>query len=107
MAKEWAKKFYNSIEWQKCRDSYIKSLALVNGSTCERCGREGYIVHHKKWLNPNNINDPDVTLNFNNLEYLCRECHNKEHDCCSKKNVTREDVVFNEFGELVSVKGKG
>ena len=39
----------------------------------------GYIVHHKDYININNIWDTDITLNFNNLELLCMDCHNKEH----------------------------
>lgn len=39
----------------------------------------GYIVHHKNYINVNNINDYNVTIDFNNLELLCIDCHNKEH----------------------------
>ena len=78
--KEFSKAFYKSRAWLKCRDSYIKSV----GGLCERCLANGlivpgYIVHHKCYLTPENIKDPSVTLNFDNLEYLCVDCHNKEH----------------------------
>lgn len=78
--KEFSKAFYKSAAWQHCRESYIKSV----GGLCERCYAKGlivpgYIVHHKCYLTPENINDPDVTLNFENLEYLCVEHHNQEH----------------------------
>ena len=47
---------------------------------CETCHDvPGYIVHHKTELNPHNIMDPEVTLDFKNLKYDCLECHNKEH----------------------------
>lgn len=46
---------------------------------CERCGEAATIVHHKKWLTRNNINDVNITLNCKNLEALCQDCHNKEH----------------------------
>ena len=54
------------------------------GGLCERCLAKGMyvpavIVHHKEWLTPENISDPNVTLNFGNLEALCRECHEEEH----------------------------
>lgn len=39
----------------------------------------GYIVHHKCYLDMSNIYNPEVTLNFDNLELLCMDCHNKEH----------------------------
>lgn len=78
--KEYAKAFYKSTQWQQCRASYIKSV----GGLCERCLAEGkivpgYIVHHKCYLTPENIKEPSITLNFDNLEYLCKDCHNKEH----------------------------
>ena len=81
MAKEYAKAFYNSAAWIKCKNSYIKS---VHG-LCERCGEPGYIVHHKKYITPKNINDPSITLNHDNLEYLCQKCHNEEHERFKKK----------------------
>jgi len=95
MAKEWAKSFYQSKAWKKCRDGYIKSVYGL----CERCGKPGYIVHHKKYITPKNINDPNITLNWDNLEYICQDCHNKEHH--EKYSATRNDVMFDEEGNLV------
>ena len=74
------KGFYKTTAWKNCRAAYIKSV----GGLCERCLAEGkivpgYIVHHKCYINPLNVNDPAITLNFDNLEYLCHDCHNKEH----------------------------
>lgn len=103
MAKEFAKKLYASAAWRKCREGYIGS---VNG-LCERCLAKGKITagkicHHKVWLTPDNINDPSITLNWELLEYLCQDCHNNEHHG-SHEGVTRDDVMFNECGELVPV----
>lgn len=98
MAKEWAKKFYKSTAWIKCRKSYISTVYGL----CERCGKPGYIVHHKVELNPININDTEVSLNHDNLEYLCFECHNDEHKFGKKKNkATRSGLKFNKDGQLV------
>lgn len=51
---------------------------------CEDCYKEGKVtpaeeVHHIKFLTPENINDPNITLNYDNLVALCRECHRKRH----------------------------
>lgn len=78
--REFAKHLYSSKAWKKCRASYLRSV----GGLCERCLKKGLyvpavIVHHKEWLTPDNINDPSVTMNFKNLEALCRECHEEEH----------------------------
>ena len=56
---------------------------------CEECLRQGIyrpaeIVHHKIELDPVNIENPEITLSFNNLEAVCRECHAKVHDLRSK-----------------------
>lgn len=78
--KPFAEEFYKSKAWQQCRASYLKKV----GGLCEECLRTGrvtpaVIVHHKQPLNERNINDPSVTLNFDNLRALCRECHAGEH----------------------------
>lgn len=100
MAKEYAKSFYKSKDWRQCRLGYIDS---VNG-LCERCLnkgklRPGKIVHHIQYITPNNINDPYITLNWNNLEYVCQDCHNNEHQ--SKYSAIRNDVMFDNEGNLV------
>ena len=74
------KGFYKTAAWKKCRAAYIKSV----GGLCERCRAKGlivpgYIVHHKTHLTPMNISDPSISLGFDNLEYLCQDCHNAEH----------------------------
>lgn len=100
MAREFARKFYGSRAWEKCRASYIVS---VNG-LCERCLANGkYVpgdeVHHKIWLSPENINDPDITLSFENLELLCSSCHSKEHN--EKYSPVREGISFTETGDVI------
>lgn len=80
MAKEFAKAFYNSKRWKKCREAYIAYRCAVDGGMCESCHEvPGYIVHHKIELNPENINDPDIALSFSNLKYDCHVCHQKEN----------------------------
>ncbi len=101
IAREFAKKFYNSKQWKKCRELYRQS---VNG-LCERCLKKGkYVlgdeVHHKKHLSPDNINNPDVTLSFNNLELLCASCHSIEHNR-SKENCLDDGLMFDDDGDLV------
>lgn len=95
--REFAKDFYKSTRWQNCRNSYFKKV----GGLCERCLKAGKItageiVHHKIYLNENNINDPRISLNFDNLELLCRECHAKEH----KKDENNKRYKILENGEV-------
>ena len=79
--KEFAKKFYNSAAWKKCRASYISQRRMTDGGLCEICGeRPGFIVHHKTALTPANIGDPNITLSHDNLAYVCKPCHDEEED---------------------------
>ena len=99
IAKEFAIKFYKSKAWLQCREGFIQSVYGL----CSRCNSPGYIVHHKILLIPNNINNVEVTLNWQELEYLCIDCHNKEH--MSKHDIViREGLSFNDKGEVIKIK---
>lgn len=81
MAKPYAKQFYSSKAWQTCRNEYAKKVGLL----CENCLKQGIykpgvIVHHKIEIDPITIEKPEIALNFDNLELLCRECHAQRHD---------------------------
>lgn len=100
MAQKFAEKFYNSTAWRKCRESYIAERVLINGGMCEMCGAElGYILHHKIWLTADNISDPDIALNHDNLMFVCHTCHNKIDQEGGNKNDER--YTFDETGQLV------
>lgn len=91
------KKFYSSTKWIKCRKAYASEHPI-----CERCILKGivtpvYIVHHKIEVTEENVNDPQITLNPDNLESLCLECHNAEH---FSQSITADGLYFDENGEL-------
>ena len=70
------RKFYKSDKWKIARA--IK-IASANG-ICQECNKNpGTEVHHIIHLTPNNICDPTITVNQENLKLLCNECHNKVH----------------------------
>ncbi len=80
IARDFAVKFYRSKAWRNCRESYAASV----GYLCEECLKSGIcnvgeIVHHKIELTPENIDSPTVTLSFDNLMLVCRDCHAKKH----------------------------
>ena len=86
--------FYNSKAWRRVSAAYMSSKLYI----CERCGKPAQICHHKKWLNSENVHDPKVALNPENLEALCIECHNAEHGL-------RHDItIFDEAGNVAEVK---
>jgi len=61
------------------------------------------IVHHKELLTPNNINKPEVTLNWDLLECLCIDCHNKEHMSRGDAGITEDGLMFDGNGDLVKM----
>ena len=80
MSKAIDSAFYKSTAWKRCRLAYIK----MRGGLCERCLAQGvftpgYIVHHKTYLTEENLSNPEIALDFNNLELLCATHHNLEH----------------------------
>lgn len=58
-----------SGHWQKVRAAYLRQYPI-----CNRCEHSATIVHHIEEIE--NGGDP---YNWDNLESLCRDCHEKEH----------------------------
>lgn len=95
MAKPFARKFYASAQWKRTQEAVMKAHNYV----CQRCGRPAKIVHHKTWLTPDNINDPNITLDWSNLEPLCQDCHNAEHQ--QNGGDTAQGLTFDTTGHLI------
>ena len=87
-------KFYESKEWVKLA-AYIRIKYYY---TCQSCGRRGVYVHHIIHLTDNNVNDPSISLNEDNLTLLCLDCHNELHMGTS---AIRKDVMFDDCGQLI------
>ena len=86
MAKEFSRAFYKSAAWQACRSSYWRQV----GGLCEDCLKAGRFtpgveVHHIEELTPDNIGNPAVTLNPDNLVLLCHDCHMARHKGQTKR----------------------
>ncbi|MDR2898694.1 MAG: AAA family ATPase [Clostridiales bacterium] len=99
MAKEFASWFYNSLKWQKARTAYMISKYYI----CERCGGAATIVHHIKPITPENIHDPHITLDPENLKAVCDDCHAIEHieDTRSGKPARLNGIAFDENGNVI------
>ena len=72
-------KFYRSKAWLSFRKLYVKEHPW-----CQRClllglFRPAEIVHHKIYLTEENYHDPNISLNPDNCEGVCRMCHNQIH----------------------------
>ncbi len=110
MARDFSKQFYDSKEWQRTREYIL----MRDRYTCTHCGRPAQEVHHIIHLSKDNMDDPSVTLNPNNLTSLCRDCHFEEHrqdqangrrkhpGGPSNKEVG-EGYTFDESGQLVKI----
>ena len=71
MAQPWAKPLYNSTVWKNLRAAALRR----DHFTCQICARRATEVHHKIELTEENVNDPKIALNINNLQSLCHNCH--------------------------------
>ena len=88
-------KKYKSKRWQRLR--YQK---LLLNPMCERCLSKGiynsaYFIHHKEYVTDENYEDDNVFFNIDNLESLCKKCHNEEHFA------EKDEYEFDENGDLV------
>lgn len=97
--KDWAESFYKSAAWKSIRDAAIRRDHYL----CVDCLAEGKVtpaeeVHHIIELTPENIGDPDVSLNLGNLVSVCREHHRARHGARQRR------YIVDEFGR-VTIKG--
>lgn len=77
--KKERQKVYNTSRWKK-----LRILKLQLNPVCERCGSiENLQVHHR--ISPfdgyfSAQRFDELAFGLNNLETLCADCHNKEHN---------------------------
>ena len=90
--------FYQSPAWRHIAELYRKQQHY----TCERCGEPGNVVHHKIRLTMDNLHNPEVVLNTDNFELLCRSCHEKEHN--RKAAEPARVVLFDANGQVVGLR---
>jgi len=93
MAQDYAKRFYNSVQWKRARELYIKSQHYI----CEDCGGIACVVHHIITITPANINDPEITLGASNLKAVCKDCHADAHAGRTKLS----GISFDENGNVI------
>lgn len=104
------KDFYQSKAWKEVR----RNIWIKQNLLCNRCYKPVYvdglspyipkekrrtgIVHHKIYLTEANVTDDKIALDENNLEGICKDCHEKEHH---QEQVTRSGYEFDELGNLI------
>lgn len=87
--------FYASEKWQKFR----KVIISERGLKCEHCGeiltRPGELtLHHIIELTPENVHDVNISLNPENIQVVCHDCHNKIHNRFGYKPEKNVYIVF-------------
>ena len=89
-------RFYRSDAWKIARAIKIANVCGV----CEECGAVGTEVHHIIHLTPQNVSDPNISINQSNLKLLCSKCHNLQHN----RFEGRAQYTFDADGNLISKK---
>lgn len=128
--------FYKSKEWKQLKEILMDERLNEDGELlCEHCGKPmlhtyDCIPHHYKIpLSLENVNDPNVSLNKDNLMLVHFKCHNvlEKRFCkverkvylvvgaaCSgkstfvKDNATEDDIVldFDKIWQMISINSK-
>lgn len=87
--------FYHGKAWRKLSKAFLMSRYYI----CERCGKPAVIAHHKIHLTAENVTDPNIALNPDNLEALCMDCHNAEH--FGGGGATAAGMRFDQNGDII------
>lgn len=91
----WQIKFYNSKPWITLRNR-IRSTKRMRCDMCGRLIHSKSIVDHIIEIDETNYKDESITLNEDNLQLLCLECHNTK-TFQSKINLNLENRNINLF----------
>lgn len=104
MAQRFSKAFYNSKLWQDTREYIMQRDVYL----CRICGAPAEEVHHIEHLTPENIKDPQVTVNPKNLISLCKDCHFTQHGGDKRRGIQaksrqlqQSEYEFDENGMLI------
>lgn len=79
------KAFYNSDDWRKCKEYVLNSRLNEYGETIdEHTGKPIYqkyelVFHHKIPLTLQNVNDPNISINPDNIAIVSFKSHNEIH----------------------------
>lgn len=102
--------FYRQARWIKLRKALKHERVNAEGLLiCEHCGKpilKDYdaILHHKEELTPQNVNDPNIAYNPDNLAFVHARCHNEIHNRFGGRVRTWQRKVYYVYGAPCSGK---
>jgi uncharacterized CHY-type Zn-finger protein len=102
MAKGFSKWVYKSSQWEKVR----KLVLIRDYYLCVHCGEAAWGVHHIEELSPDNINDMNIVFGLDNLESICKKCHDESEDhshVFKPKGALKQGFIFDENGDLIEI----
>lgn len=100
--RELRQKAYNTKEWRKLRESYLKQHPV-----CEECLSKSKVtpatsVHHKESpFSKGSVNN-HLLLDYDNLMSVCHECHNMIHSKQNNPNYKTLEEQIKELETLMS-----
>ena len=71
--------FYKTDAWKMCRRAYKNKVFYCENCSAKGLMIEGDYVSHKRPLQKAEYYNSDISLNFDNLILLCKECYDKAH----------------------------
>lgn len=97
MTRAERKRFYNSTAWKHKRQEILE----IGHWECAECKRQGKVTTQMDAiLDIDHIQDlehhPELALDNDNLQILCREHHNKKHDKYFKSKPKEKNFLINE-----------
>lgn len=91
---DYIKSFYRSPRWKKLRETALRRDKYL----CRECYKygkrvEAEVVHHKVEV----LTDYSLAFDLDNLESLCKACHNKRHP--EKANILNKPYIDREINK--------
>lgn len=92
--------FYRSKKWEKFRELCMQMRTNEQGEIiCADCKKPIYkkydcIAHHIEELTVENVNNPEIALNQNNIEFICFKCHNCRHQRWQGQTLRKVFIVY-------------
>lgn len=77
---------------------------MRDGGICQVCHtNRAIIAHHVVWVDNDNVNDPAVVWNIDNLVGVCQDCHNRIHTLKHDNSPVPDGYMFDDNGNIIQI----